>query len=559
MVAAQPRMNRGPNPDAPKLMVSACRAADKALATLCADRIRSQIEGDVSFRTLVVMSKNDVENTLTASGYDPGIALAPGDAVALAKQLLSDFYIDATVEKAGAGYKLSAMAVLARDPNMKQPLGSYEHARLETIAGQVSKAFQEAFSKTFEQTKECFMRERERKYDLAAKAVADGMKAYPNSAWLRHCKLAVLKSQKAPGKEVAALLEEIIQADATNRTALRDLVVIYEAEGNKDKKIATLELLRAADPADATLAAQVVNTYAEMGLFDKARAVVEPAIAVNPGDINLVRPYWLILMNAKEYKKAIEVGKQMATMDTATADTAYFYRMIGAANADSNFAEAAELSSRAANKFHTVGEFSLYAVTFYRKAGNMNASVAAARRALARDPRTKDLRSQIASTFLDKKTDADADSAIAIAREMVANAEDKNQIAGVAVKAGDVLRQLPEQIKANGGDAATQKAAWEKALRVLAWSDTLARGTTVAAQAKFLYGVAALSLGSMILQDANTAKSCDQTKVANNLFVEAQIALPAGGAFAPDATRQVMGQLMQMNGYVDGMTKAYCK
>ena len=49
------------------------------------------------------------------------------------------------------------------------------------------------------------------------------------------------------------------------------------------------------------------------------------------------------------------------------------------------------------------------------------------------------------------------------------------------------------------------------------------------------------------------------TNKANDYFVIAQVALPAGGTFAPEATRQVMGSLMQMNNSVEQMTKAYCK
>ena len=126
LAVAQPA-RVGPNPNAPRLMVSACRTSDKALALLCADKVRSQIEGDVSFRSLYVMPKTDVENTLTASGYDPATALAPGDANALAKQIRADVYFDMTVEKAGSGYKVVAGLVLQRDANMVQPLGNFEH------------------------------------------------------------------------------------------------------------------------------------------------------------------------------------------------------------------------------------------------------------------------------------------------------------------------------------------------------------------------------------------------------------------------------------------------
>ena len=157
-----------------------------------------------------------------------------------------------------------------------------------------------------------------------------------------------------------------------------------------------------------------------------------------------------------------------------------------------------------------------------------------------------------------------------------------------AVAAGDALRKVPDQLKASGADAATIQAAWERAYSELAWADTLAKGTAVSPQAKFLMGVAALSVGQGYLSTAgdpvkkvtdeikatkpmpDAAKqkamldkvypeACANTNKANDYFVVAQLALPAGASFAADATRQVMGSLMQLNGYVEQMTKAYCK
>lgn len=585
VAASQPRMNRGPNPDAPKLMVSACHAPDKPTAVLCSDKIRDQIEGDVSFRSLLVMPKADVDGVLTQSGYDPASALQPNDAVALAKQIHADFYIDADVGKTGSGYVVTAYVVLSRDANMRQPIGAYEHARMETIAQQISRGFQDAFNRTFDRQKECFTRERERKYDDALKEVNDGLKDYPNSLWLRYCKLAVMKDQRAPNSEVVPVLQEITKLDPASRTALGDLVLLYDAMGDKTNKIATLEKLYAADSTNMSLLAQIVNSLAEEGQFDKARPLVEKGIARSPGDIQLVRPYWLILMTAKEYKKAIEVGKQMATMDTSTADTAYFYRMIGAASADSDYAAAADLSNKASLKFPSVSDFPVYASTFYRKAGDMASSVAAAQRALKANPKLKDLRSGIAAAYL-AENPPKTDDAVALAKDMIANGEDKAQIAGVAVSAGNALRVLVDSMKARGADTPTLQGAAEHTYYVLAWADTLAKGTPVEAQGKFLMGVAALTVGQGYLTQAGDIgrklnedikaqkpdaarqkamieeafpKACALANRANDYFITAQGAVPAGGKFAPDAARQVMGSLMQLNGYVEGMTKAYCK
>lgn len=588
VVAAQPRMNRGPNPDAPKLMVSACAAPDKVLSLLCADRIRMQVEGDVSFRSLLVFSKADVENTLSASGYDPAVALVPNDANALARQIKADFYIDGRAEKTGSGYKVEAYVVLSRDVNMRQPLGTFEHARIETIAQQVSKGFQDVFNKTFERSRDCFVRERERRYDEALKEAAAGLKDFPNSAWLRYCQLAVMKAQRAPAAEITKLVEEIRTIDPLSRAALQELVILYDAAGNREKKLSALEDLRKADPINPRLTADIVNELAAMGQFEKAMPIAQKAVAENPGDINLVRPYWLILISLKDYKQALTVGKQMATMDTSTADTAYFYKMISAANADSNFAEAADLSNRAATKFPAVSDYHTYAVALYRKAGNIPASVAAARRALAANPKAKDLRVQIASAFLAQNTVAGVDSAIAMAKEMQANGEDKEQIAGVAVQAGNILRTLntPDSLKAKGASDAAIRAATIRTYEVTAWADTLATGTAVAAQGKFIFGVAALGVGQIYFNEAgdigrklqedfraangNAARqkaiideanprACAATTKAEEYFSTARGAVPAGGRFSPQAAQQVMGSLMQLDGFVEQMKKGYCK
>ncbi|MDA1082038.1 MAG: hypothetical protein O2973_10255 [Gemmatimonadetes bacterium] len=587
LAAAQPRMVRGPNPDAPRLMVSACQAPDKALATACADAIRSEVEGSVSFRNLVVISKSDVETTLSASGYDPAISLASGDAIALAKQLRADFYVDGVVERGGAGYKMTAWAVLARNANMREPLGIFEHARIETIADQVSKSFRDIFTKTYENQSNCFSLERERKYDDAMKEMDNGLKKLPESMWLRHCKLALLKDKRAPGAEVSALLEEIVKVDAGNKSALRDLVVIYDTDGNRAKKLETLEALHRADPTDSRLTADVVNEYAAMGQFDKARPIAEKAVAENPGDINVVRPYWLIVMTLKEYKLALEVGMKMATMDTSTADTSFFYKMIGAANADSNWTVAAQLSDQASAKYPTVPDFPVYASSFYRKAGDIAASVAAAQRALKANPKLKDLRASVAAALLGESPPK-ADEAIVVAKEMVANEEDKDQIASIAVGAGNSLRVWVDTLKARGANAGALQAAAERAYNALAWADTLAMGTTLETQAKFVLGVAALTVGQGYLTTAGDApnkviaeiramkpippterqnamlapayaEGCALVKKANSYLTIAQTAVPAGGRSNPAAAQQVMGSLMQLNGYVDQLTKAYCK
>lgn len=576
---------RGPNPNAPRLMVSACRTADKALAIQCADKLRATIEGDVSYRTLYVLPKADVENTLTASGYDPSSALAPGDASALAKQIRADEYIDATVEKVGAGFKLTASLVPQRDPNLVQPLGSWENAKLDGVMGAASKAFQDAHNKTFDRQKNCQTLSRERKYGDALKEISDGLKDFPNSTWLRYCQMSILKDQKAPNEQILKLAEEINVIDPMAKGALQERITRYEAMGNKEKQVEALLLLQKADPTNPKLNADIGATLAGMGDYARARPIIEKALSENPGDLTLARYYWLILAGMKDYKKAIEVGDEMIKMDSASADTAYFSKSINYAIAGGDTAKAAEIAHRAGAKFPKVIEYPRFEAGVYsRNPAKVAEANAAFARVLAINPKEPGMRAAIAKAQIAANQ---LDAALATAKQMIAGGEDKNLIAGIAVGVGDALRKIPDQLRTSGADPEAIAAAWEKAYQELAWADTLAKGTSVAAQAKFLMGLSALSVGQGRLVKAGEPvtkatnqiramkpmpdaagqnailnplykEACTQTNAANDYLVIAQLALPAGGSFAADATRQLMGNLMQLNTSVDQMTKGYC-
>lgn len=578
--------NRGPNPNAPKLMVAACRVADKTLAKQCGDKVRSQIEGDVSYRSLYVRPTQDVENVLSQSGYDPQVALNPSDAMALAKQLAADLWVDATIEKTASGYKLSANAVLQRDVNMVQPLGVWENAKMDGAMGPLSKAFQDAFGRTFDRQKACFTAERERKYADAQKEINDGLKDYPNSTWLRYCQMALNKDQKAGNDARIKLAEEIRKIDPLSKGALQELAVLYETTGDKAKQVEILLALQKADPTNPTLNTQIANTLAAMGDFEKARPIVEKAVAENAGDVNLVRTYWLILGAQKEYKKALDVGEELAKLDTAVTDTSYFSRSMGYAIAAGDTAKAIAYLKRAGQKYPKMIEYPRNRLALARRMNNTAEANDAAAAVLKINPKEPGIRASFVKGFLDA---AQFDSAIAIAKELKANGDAAETIAGVAVSTANTMRVYLDTLKAKGADAAAMKAATERTYAVTAWADTLATGTSLAAQGKFIMGVTALSVGQIALTEAGDiatkagnelramkpvpdaakqkafldkayAEACPLVKKAEDYFTVSSGAVPAGGRFSPQAAQQVMGSLTTLNGYVERMKKGYsCK
>ena len=67
------------------------------------------------------------------------------------------------------------------------------------------------------------------------------------------------------------------------------------------------------------------------------------------------------------------------------------------------------------------------------------------------------------------------------------------------------------------------------------------------------------SLGKLKLNQGVETKSCDLVKQAKDMFVEAQIMLPRGGATYVDQMRTLMGAVMQLDPYADDQIKTLCK
>ena len=225
---------RPPNPDAPILVVVTFKSADKKTGVDFAETVRDRISGDVSYRDLQVQSKQNIDATLQASGYDMTAALTEGDANLLAKQLRADEYIEGTINKnaTGNGYTSEAWMVLTLDPNFVQPLGTFAAAKPGDVASQISKAYQAAH-KVYDEVQKCRNARRENKFAEAMSAAASGIGKYPKSTLLRICQMATMADEKKPPADVLKVAQEILQIDPKNKSALQAEVDAYDqlAEG----------------------------------------------------------------------------------------------------------------------------------------------------------------------------------------------------------------------------------------------------------------------------------------------------------------------------------------
>jgi hypothetical protein len=132
------------------------------------------------------------------------------------------------------------------------------------------------------------------------------------------------------------------------------------------------------------------------------------------------------------------------------------------------------------------------------------------------------------------------------------------------IAAGDTTTALRQMVV---GIANDQRVAASKsnspddfamAVATLKYADSVTTGASKA-QAQFLLGATYVAFGQLKLSQAQTQKVCAPAKEAKDMFVEAQIMLPKGGATAVDAMRQLMGAVMQLDPAADQMIKAFCK
>lgn len=542
------QLTRPPNPDAPMLVVVTFSSKDKKTGVDFAETVRDRIQGDVSYRDLQVQTKQNIDATLQASGYDLTSALTAGDANLLAKQLRADFYIEGSIDKTATGYHGEAWMTITADMSMLQPLGAFDGAKPVDVANQISKAFQ-SVHKIWDDTKKCRSTRRESKYAEAMAAATGGISRYPKSTILRICEMAVMVDQKKPAADVLKIANEILAIDPKSKVALQAQVDAYDQMGDKDKKIATLVNLLAADPANVKLQQTVVYELAASGKYDVAIGIIKKAYDDNPGDPAITKLYWQLLYATKNYKTMVDIGAAMIQMDTSFADTTYFDRTIDAYRTDSAWAKAAVVAAQATKKYARRADYWAQRGQLELKAGQVKPAVVSLKRALEIDPKLAGARMLIISSLVDA---GEYDTAMVAMREAVTAGEDADRIGQFALVIGGKLFKL-----ANDANPKTIPS-WQKVLPYVSYADSISKDRGTKNTAKFEMGVSHYYISSLMYPDVVAQKSCDGAKQVQDYLVSASSELQFGGATNPQAVGQLMPAIQQMTDAVGNAVKVFC-
>ena len=540
-----------PGPDTRKVLVTAFRG-DLESGPKIAEEIRSRIAGDFSIRTLMPTSKKDIETTLAQSGYRPDSALSPNDIKELAKLVHADEVIDGTIAKSATGYRVSARMFLPRDVSLSQPLitnaevkdlgdaaklivGEYDHARGQIPSNQA-----------------CENGIRANTNAVAVAAARKGLKDYPKGTLLRLCLASAYANMKTgadstqPWKDsVIAITREIMALDKTSRIAYALQYDAYKLKNDTSNALQALVGMMNADPTNTTLRESVISELVNSGKAEIAVPTAKQLVADNPGDPQYARTYWLVLRSAKNYKESVPAGIAYVTIDTAAADSNYFFRQISDLQADSAFAKAAEIAAVGSAKFPRSTSLLLQKAQNERRAGQLPAAKASLQRALEIDPKVNGADYLLASISAEM---GNADDAIKYAKA------DAAMDAGNKQRAAAVLLQLGStQYKA--GVASKNAEDFKKAIPFFQAADEM----SPSAQSKFFLAVSAFQAFGASTEALKASHSCEDFKAANELLTIVNINMGPGGSVDPNTAKTIMGNAQQYAPFIDGSIKRYCK
>jgi tetratricopeptide (TPR) repeat protein len=551
-------------------------SSDFKLGRRAADAVRSRVAKYVDKREVEVFSGGDIRFQLTKSGMSADTVLPLYVIHSLGRYMRGDEYLDGTVARSGKGYRLTANLMLMRDSRIRQPLPPAEAPELDLAAEQLAKAVGAARAQLVPQRR-CENALRDGHGVQALQAAREGVAAYARSALARTCLLWAMRSTGAEATEILSVARELLAIDERNAHGIETAAMMLDTLRRRDEAATMWLRLAATDTADLELTQRVLYAMIFGGNSRRAEPLALRASDDHPENVTLLRLRWRITYDNKNWPRAITAGERLMAADSAAAtDSVFFLRLASAYRANGQVYKAVELAARGVDRFP--GDVRLY--TLY--AGFVKTeSDTVVPRGLALFPRNADLYAMSAKDLRAKGQVAEAlqatrtalaidstltrgelliaqgevelgrpDSALAALHRAVGHGEDTSLVAQFALARGNALLRA-----ANGTKS---RDDFRLAMRFLGFADTLRKSP----QSTFLFGVAAYSITQSALTDApkmpTKPESCELSRMGAETLPLARAGLEGGQEVSPDAAKQYLDYLGQLEPYVQRQIDAFC-
>jgi tetratricopeptide (TPR) repeat protein len=550
--------------------------ADVRLGRRAADAVRSRLGKLVNKRETEVVDGGEIRYQLERAGYRTDGPVDVPTVRSLGRHFRADEYLLGTVANGPGGVRLRADLVLFRDDRLRQPLAEVTAAKLDDAAEQMAQAINAARTQLVYQRR-CENGLRTGKNDAAVAAAREGVAAFARSTIARTCLLWSLRSTRAPLTEVLEVAREVLAIDSMSFHAIESAALALDSLHRAPEAAPYWLRLAQTDTSDLELATRVLFSLLDGGSSKPAEPFAIQVSDAHPDHIPLLQQKWRATYTNKNWPRAIESGEALLIKDAVAAgDSAFYLRLATAYKAYERPYQAIEILARGVSKFP--GDAKLYTLyTQYIKAeadtvvprglalfpkspellalsakelrsrGKLQESLDATRAAVALDSTLSQADLTVAQMEIDLGR---PDSALVSLHRALTHGEDSALVAGFALSKGNTLYRA-----ANG---TRSSADFTLALRYLAFADSVKPSS----QSHFLMGAAALGVAQSALTEApkltDKMESCRLARLGGDMVPVARAGLQAGQDVLPDAAKQSLEYLDQLNPYVSQQITAFC-
>jgi len=550
--------------------------ADLGFGRKAADEVRGRVSKLSNKREVDVISGGDIGWQLTRAGMPEDTLLDEQTIRTLGRLMRADEYVIGTVERAPGRVRLSGRLVLMRDRRMAEPLPPATGQDVGLAADQFGRALAAARNELIPQRR-CENALRDMQPERALQFAREAVAAYPAGVLAHVCLTWALRATGAPSAEVLTAAKEVLAGDSLNPHGLENAAIALDSLRRRDESATYWLRLAATDTADLELTQRVVLAMVFGGSARRAEPLVVRAADAHPDSIGLRRLAWRVTYENRHWPAAIKQGEALMAADSATTkDSVFTLRLASAYRANGETYKAISLAARGVVAFP--GDVKLYTLytqfvkseadsvvprgiaLFPRSAellamqakdlrarGQLAEALAASRQALAVDSTLDRGELMIAQGEIELGR---PDSALVALRRALVRGEDTALIAQFALGRGNAL------LKAANGTKTRDD--FQLAMRFLALADTLRRTP----QSAFLLGVAAYSITQSALSDApkmtEKTQSCELSHLGAETLPVARAGLEAGQEVSPEAAKEFLDYLGQMEPYVQRQIDAFC-
>jgi tetratricopeptide (TPR) repeat protein len=541
-----------------------------------ADEVRSRVEKLSNKREVDVISGGDIRDQLARAGFPDDTLLDEATLRTLGRYMRADEYVIGMVARGQSAVRLSGHLVLMRDNRMVEPIPPATGRDLRLAADQFARSIASARAELIPQRR-CENALREAQPDRAVQFAREAVAAYPHGVIAHVCLAWALRAAGAPAAEVLDAARGVLAGDSLNPHGLESAAVALDTL-HRAAEAATYWLrLAETDTANLDLTQRVVLAMILDGNSRRAEPLIVRAADAHPDSLALRRLEWRVTYNNRDWPVAIRAGEALLATDSLAAnDSVVVLRLASAYRAHGDTYKALALAARGVAQFP--GDAKLY--TLYTQFVKSEADTVIPR-GLALFPRSAELLTMNARELRAKGQLAEAlaatrqalevdstldrgdlmiaqgeielgrpDSALVALHRAVTRGEDSALVAQFALARGNAL------LKAANGTKSRDD--FKLAMRFLALADTLRRTP----ESAFLLGVAAYSITQSALADApkmpEKTQSCELSHLGAETLPVARDGLSAGQEVSPEAAKQFLDYLGQIEPYVQRQIDAFC-